>query len=81
MACDHTWHTTSALRLVVETDRDFFANLFPTAPTLLPVEFCRRCGAVRIGPDLLVTLTAALAAVDPSATDPGTPGPRDGSSS
>jgi hypothetical protein len=69
--CDHDWNATSKLRLVVETGHELWANIMPMAPPLVPVEFCRRCGTLRVGPELLTTLNAAVAvSVDP---DPSAP--------
>lgn len=49
MDCDHDWNTASALRLVIESYRDVVvANLFPRPPTMIPADYCRSCGLVRL---------------------------------
>jgi hypothetical protein len=57
--CAHDWNATSALRLVVETGHELFASIIPMAPTLLRIDYCRGCGALRINPEDLLTLRAA----------------------
>lgn len=57
--CEHDWNEQAALRLVIETGDEFMASIFPMAPKMYPVEYCRDCGALRIPPAKLTALRAA----------------------
>lgn len=51
--CD--WNMTSGLRLCFEQpDSETFFS-----PTRVPVDYCRRCGAIRLRPDTVAALAIA----------------------
>jgi len=48
--CQHEWITTSRLRLVIDDESAMLASIIPMPPTLMQVEFCGVCGALRLDP-------------------------------
>ena len=49
--CDHHW-SASKLRVVIEDEKTALAAIIGVPPPLLPVEFCRWCGVLRLAPEI-----------------------------
>ena len=58
--CEHHWYTNSLLRIVVEDDAMALASIIATRPTMFPVDFCRRCGALRLRGEYLDALVTQI---------------------
>lgn len=60
MDCHHVW-LESQLRLMIETGHEPLSSLlFPVEARMVPVEFCRTCGTLRLSHQSLFAINAAI---------------------
>jgi hypothetical protein len=65
--CDHSWNATSRLRLLIEVDDAWMGSVFPTPPDVVPIDYCRQCGLIRLNAAILQALRAAELAASEAA--------------